>query len=187
MNGYHPSFDSIVYRGCLSTGFLYLVDVEKSRIECEEFVLAEAERKAWKHLLVVSTLGACRRWRATLERARGDGRGRGNKDRLFSASWDFARVWAWGGGEEKLAAWVCVCVIGLASLSKHGKRVATPTRVTDACLGAPPALQLGLGRSWAVCIGWPCAWRGLYALWRMRRCLGVVGRCYCSCGCGWCC
>lgn len=33
--------------GALSTVFLYLVDVEKSRKECEEFVLAEAKRDAF--------------------------------------------------------------------------------------------------------------------------------------------
>ncbi len=33
--------------GSLSTVFLYLVDVEKSRKECEEFVLAEAKRDAF--------------------------------------------------------------------------------------------------------------------------------------------
>ncbi|OJT02457.1 Autophagy-related protein 22 [Trametes pubescens] len=33
--------------GALSTGFLYFVDVEKSRIECEEFIQAEAKREAF--------------------------------------------------------------------------------------------------------------------------------------------
>lgn len=33
--------------GAASTIFLYLVDVKKSRVECEEFVRAEAERAAF--------------------------------------------------------------------------------------------------------------------------------------------
>jgi len=33
--------------GAVSTIFLYLVDVKKSRVECEEFVRAEAERAAF--------------------------------------------------------------------------------------------------------------------------------------------
>lgn len=33
--------------GILSIGFLYLVDVKKSRIECDEFVMAEADRKVF--------------------------------------------------------------------------------------------------------------------------------------------
>ena len=35
------------YRGVVSTGFLYFVDVGKSRRECEEFVNAEAKREAF--------------------------------------------------------------------------------------------------------------------------------------------
>lgn len=35
------------HRGALSTIFLYFVDVEKSRKECAEFVLAEAKREAF--------------------------------------------------------------------------------------------------------------------------------------------
>ncbi|PIL35431.1 MFS general substrate transporter [Ganoderma sinense ZZ0214-1] len=38
--------------GALSTVFLYLVDVEKSRKECEEFVLAEAKRDAFADAVV---------------------------------------------------------------------------------------------------------------------------------------
>ena len=34
-------------RGALSTVFLYLVDVQKSRKECEEFIVAEAKREAF--------------------------------------------------------------------------------------------------------------------------------------------
>ncbi|KAG6815478.1 hypothetical protein H0H87_001453, partial [Tephrocybe sp. NHM501043] len=34
--------------GAISTVFLWMVDTEKSRIECEAFVLAEADRKAFK-------------------------------------------------------------------------------------------------------------------------------------------
>jgi len=33
--------------GAISTIFLYLVDVKKSRVECEEFVEAEANREAF--------------------------------------------------------------------------------------------------------------------------------------------
>lgn len=36
------------HRGVLSTIFLVLVDVDKSRVECEEFIRAEAERKAFE-------------------------------------------------------------------------------------------------------------------------------------------
>ena len=39
----HSTYDS----GVFSTIFLYMVDVEKSRVECEEFVKAEAKRKAF--------------------------------------------------------------------------------------------------------------------------------------------
>ena len=35
------------HRGALSTGFLYFVDVEKSRKECGEFIAAEAKREAF--------------------------------------------------------------------------------------------------------------------------------------------
>ena len=38
---------SISLRGALSTVFLYLVDVQKSRKECEEFIVAEAKREAF--------------------------------------------------------------------------------------------------------------------------------------------
>ena len=34
--------------GTLSTLFLYFVDVGKSRVECEAFVVAEAKRKAFE-------------------------------------------------------------------------------------------------------------------------------------------
>lgn len=34
-------------RGVLSTAFLWLVDVEKSRVECDAFILAEAKRKVF--------------------------------------------------------------------------------------------------------------------------------------------
>lgn len=34
-------------RGTFSTIFLYMVDVKKSRIECDEFVIAEASRNAF--------------------------------------------------------------------------------------------------------------------------------------------
>jgi hypothetical protein len=37
----------IVDRGTISTIFLYLVDVKKSRVECDEFVEAEANREAF--------------------------------------------------------------------------------------------------------------------------------------------
>ena len=37
----------ILNSGVLSTGFLYMVDVEKSRQECAEFVSAEARRAAF--------------------------------------------------------------------------------------------------------------------------------------------
>ena len=33
--------------GTFSTVFLYLVDVNKSRVECEEFIVAEMKRKAF--------------------------------------------------------------------------------------------------------------------------------------------
>jgi hypothetical protein len=48
---------SISFRGVLSTGFLWMVDVDKSRVECDEFVLAESARKAFdtKPLDIVST------------------------------------------------------------------------------------------------------------------------------------
>ncbi|KAG8213464.1 hypothetical protein J3R82DRAFT_11982 [Butyriboletus roseoflavus] len=34
-------------RGMFSTIFLYMVDVKKSRIECDEFVMAEATQNAF--------------------------------------------------------------------------------------------------------------------------------------------
>ena len=34
-------------RGVVSTVLLYLVDVEKSRVECEAFIVAEAKREAF--------------------------------------------------------------------------------------------------------------------------------------------
>lgn len=34
--------------GTLSTIFLWMVDVQKSRVECEVFILAEANRKAFE-------------------------------------------------------------------------------------------------------------------------------------------
>ena len=37
----------ISLRGVASTVFLWMVDVQKSRVECEEFVLAEAKREAF--------------------------------------------------------------------------------------------------------------------------------------------
>lgn len=36
------------YRGTFSTIFLYMVDVKKSRVECEEFVKAEARQNAFE-------------------------------------------------------------------------------------------------------------------------------------------
>jgi hypothetical protein len=36
-----------LYSGTFSTVFLYLVDVKKSRTECEEFIVAEMRRKAF--------------------------------------------------------------------------------------------------------------------------------------------
>jgi hypothetical protein len=36
------------FRGVFSTIFLWLVDVDKSRVECEAFVRAEQERKAFE-------------------------------------------------------------------------------------------------------------------------------------------
>lgn len=46
-----------ISRGVLSSVFLWMVDVGKSRIECDEFVLAESARKAFdtEALDVVST------------------------------------------------------------------------------------------------------------------------------------
>jgi hypothetical protein len=38
------------YRGLFSTIFLWLVDVDKSRVECEAFIKAERERKAFESL-----------------------------------------------------------------------------------------------------------------------------------------
>jgi hypothetical protein len=38
----------ISHSGTFSTVFLYLVDVEKSRMECEEFMAAEMSRKAFQ-------------------------------------------------------------------------------------------------------------------------------------------
>lgn len=35
-------------RGVFSTIFLWFVDVDKSRVECEEFIRAEADRKAFE-------------------------------------------------------------------------------------------------------------------------------------------
>jgi hypothetical protein len=37
--------------GVVSTFFLWMMDVDKSRIECEEFVLAEEKRKAFETTL----------------------------------------------------------------------------------------------------------------------------------------
>lgn len=34
--------------GVVSTIFLWMVDIDKSRVECAQFVLAEAQRKAFK-------------------------------------------------------------------------------------------------------------------------------------------
>lgn len=42
---------SLRIRGTFSTIFLYLVDVKKSRIECDQFVEAEMERKAFKDVI----------------------------------------------------------------------------------------------------------------------------------------
>lgn len=36
------------YRGTISTTFLYLVDVKKSQMECDEFVRAEADLHAFQ-------------------------------------------------------------------------------------------------------------------------------------------
>ncbi len=36
-----------INRGVFSTIFLWMVDVPKSRVECQEFVRAEADRKAF--------------------------------------------------------------------------------------------------------------------------------------------
>ena len=38
---------TLVLSGTLSTVFLFMVDVEKSRVECEEFVAAEVSRDAF--------------------------------------------------------------------------------------------------------------------------------------------
>jgi hypothetical protein len=38
---------NVVPSGTLSTVFLFLVDVEKSRVECEEFVAAEVGHDAF--------------------------------------------------------------------------------------------------------------------------------------------
>ncbi len=43
------------HRGALSTIFLYFVDVEKSRKECAEFILAEAKRDAFADAVPVKT------------------------------------------------------------------------------------------------------------------------------------
>ena len=39
-------------RGAFSTIFLFMVDMEKSRVECEEFVAAEAEHQAFTDVVV---------------------------------------------------------------------------------------------------------------------------------------
>lgn len=36
-----------LYRGAFSTIFLFMVDMKKSRIECDEFIAAEAKREAF--------------------------------------------------------------------------------------------------------------------------------------------
>ena len=47
----HAEHSSRVCRGTLSTGFLWFVDIRKSRMECEEFVAAEAKREAFNDAL----------------------------------------------------------------------------------------------------------------------------------------
>lgn len=46
-HSFHSNMVLHLFRGVLSCGVLYFVDVKKSRIECEDFVTAEGKRDAF--------------------------------------------------------------------------------------------------------------------------------------------